>query len=464
MLSEKVIQGLFAEGKISKDQRDRLLGLFKTAPKKMSDGGLIPAGKPPVSNSPASAKPAPGVAANNAPAADSSVSPGPEAALPAQGADPVATSEPIVAKDATIAAGNQLKLEQAKTQAAIQATADIQDAVAKVGYAKAVASVYDQELQRQSMIEAEKARLMQDYVARHESIFAQIADKSIDPNRWWKNRSTGDKVLLSVGAFLAGLGGGENQVLRMIQNAIDSDIRAQVADLQRVEMQGKQADSIYKAYKDLYGDQTAASLATKEAMLRGIEAKISELELPMKNEIQKLQLQKLRAEIESLRLSTQEKLKSVVMASPEYQSKLSTVEKIAQISDSKLKDAAMKEYEIEKTFPVLRKQVQDAFNEAASFNAKRTFKSPDADQRLRTALINAYEAVTGNDIKQNEKAISAILGGFMPEWSDTQSDIKEKQMKFEKFLVEQKNARTGTLQSLGIISPEFDRSQFKKVR
>ena len=79
-------------------------------------------------------------------------------------------------------------------------------------------------------------------------------------------------------------------------------------------------------------------------------------------------------------------------------------------------------------------------------------------------MINAYEAVTGNDIKQNEKAIDAMLGGFLPEFTDGEKDIKEKQQRFEKFLVEQKNARTKTLQTLGITTPEVDRSQFKKVR
>lgn len=469
MLTEKSINGLFYAGKISAKERDSLISKLAAKPQKMADGGIIkPSGKV-TDASPTDVEvsaQANGVATG--PAAQAQVQSAND--KPAEVTQPN-TSAAVEPKDATIAAGNTLNLEQVKTAAAQNAVLDIQDAVAKVGYAKAVAKAYDDELLRQGMIEQEKERLVTEYAAKHEAIFESLKNQSIDPNRWWKNKSTGDKVMLGVATFLAGVGGGPNQVLAMIQNAVDADIRSQVADLQRAELMQKNSDSVFAAYQKLYNDKALASLATKEAMLRGVESKLVELELPLKNELQKLNLRKLRAEVEALRLQTSSQLKAAAAASPAVQSQLSVAEKVASIQDKGLRDIALKEYEVTKLFPTVRKQVQDAYRDAMEFSVKRATsklpfvgKKPNEDDQLKTVLINAYETVTGNEIRQNEKAIDTVLGGYLPEPLDGADAIKEKMQKFEKFLVEQKNAKTKTLIDLGIISPEVDRSQFKKVR
>lgn len=71
-------------------------------------------------------------------------------------------------------------------------------------------------------------------IAEMDSQIAQM-DK-IDPNRFWNSKSTGDKLTVGLGLLIAGVGagltGGPNSVIDMIEKAIDRDVAAQKVDLE----------------------------------------------------------------------------------------------------------------------------------------------------------------------------------------------------------------------------------------
>lgn len=61
----------------------------------------------------------------------------------------------------------------------------------------------------------------------------EIKNFQLDPNRVWKNKSTGNKVLSLIGIILGGYGhalGGSNPALKIIDDEIDRDIEAQKAE------------------------------------------------------------------------------------------------------------------------------------------------------------------------------------------------------------------------------------------
>jgi hypothetical protein len=80
----------------------------------------------------------------------------------------------------------------------------------------------------------------QDKEARKKEAVAKSIEKedeeaaSIDPNRYWNNKSTGQKLLaglaLALGGFGAGLTGGRNHALDIINKEIDADLNAQKLD------------------------------------------------------------------------------------------------------------------------------------------------------------------------------------------------------------------------------------------
>lgn len=91
----------------------------------------------------------------------------------------------------------------------------------------------------------------------------------IDPNRLWANTSTGNRILAAVGVFFSGLGGGQNQALAHIQNAIDTDIAAQRDNLARADankravVEGKQ--SLFGMMRQKFNDDILAESAARAA-------------------------------------------------------------------------------------------------------------------------------------------------------------------------------------------------------
>lgn len=92
-----------------------------------------------------------------------------------------------------------------------------------------------------------------------------IADPAtkINPNAYWENRSTGQKVSMALGVALGGFGtafGGTNYAQDFLNKQIDRDIDAQ-------KKRADQHQTLLGAYERLYGEGNAAVNATKATML-----------------------------------------------------------------------------------------------------------------------------------------------------------------------------------------------------
>ena len=73
---------------------------------------------------------------------------------------------------------------------------------------------------------------MNDYIKSADDEAASFAEKNrVDPSRYWSSMDTGNKIqaalAIALGGIGAGLTGGENQALKIINKAIDADIDAQ---------------------------------------------------------------------------------------------------------------------------------------------------------------------------------------------------------------------------------------------
>jgi hypothetical protein len=114
-----------------------------------------------------------------------------------------------------------------------------------------------------------------------------FADNKVDPNRIWHNMSTGSKVSASIGLILGGIGaglsGGPNTALQMMNNAIDRDIEAQKND------QGK-AMTLWKMNREAVGNDMQATLMTQNQLLTAAKFKISQAQATTTNALAQQQL------------------------------------------------------------------------------------------------------------------------------------------------------------------------------
>ena len=138
-------------------------------------------------------------------------------------------------------------------------------------------------LREQNAIEAtyqaareERMRELHERTKQYEAKVAQtLADHDkmqVDPNRWMSSRTAGQRVLLTIGAFLSGFGGegGSNQVLDLINKRIDNDIRAQVDNRDAKLKQASATQALYKDYLATFRDHEEALLATATTAKLGI--------------------------------------------------------------------------------------------------------------------------------------------------------------------------------------------------
>lgn len=106
----------------------------------------------------------------------------------------------------------------------------------------------------------------------------ELSGKSIDTNRWWNSRSTGQKVAAYASAFIGGLfkvhNQGRNSTLEMIDGAIDADVEAQKADIMNRRGILEQRRGLVGELYAKTGDMYRAAETARIAMLDGVEKQI----------------------------------------------------------------------------------------------------------------------------------------------------------------------------------------------
>ena len=150
--------------------------------------------------------------------------------------------------------GNQGFMNQRKGQdmvsAAEAAQADVQADMEQVK-ADSVKAINDKRLEGENKRIAE----LEGVLGKQREAMDFINKSAINPDRWWNSRTTGQKISLGIGAALAGIGGGSNAVLNMVNNAIENDISAQE---KMFEMRGSQVKNYVSLANDLFKNKGAA--------------------------------------------------------------------------------------------------------------------------------------------------------------------------------------------------------------
>ncbi|CAN5950598.1 unnamed protein product [Sphagnum jensenii] len=137
--------------------------------------------------------------------------------------------------------------------------------------------------------------LLNEYNQKGDALMQSYANKSIDPDRYYKNMSTGSKVAAGIGMLLSGFGAGashqQNLAAQTIQGAVDRDISAQQNDQSK-------AMNLYKMNQEQYGNASAALAATQNQIYTGIKYKLMQAEANAKGPLAKQQAQLGMAQID----------------------------------------------------------------------------------------------------------------------------------------------------------------------
>lgn len=133
------------------------------------------------------------------------------------------------------------------------------------------------EAQRQQQAAEDQARTMQWQTERADNINQQVLSGRIDPNRVLGDSFSGGRIAAALGLFISGLAQGEqgaNSFLQIINQTIDRDIAAQMANMDNLRAGAQNQQNLVGMYRTVFGDETAAREAARATMLQSVAQKL----------------------------------------------------------------------------------------------------------------------------------------------------------------------------------------------
>jgi hypothetical protein len=125
-----------------------------------------------------------------------------------------------------------------------------------------------------------KEQAASDALAKLETQMEEASKKKVDPNQYWAEKSTGQKIFAGITLALGAIGAGftgRNDAATIITNQIEADIQRQRQNIES-EKEGLGArKGIYKDMLSAYNDKRSALNASKIAYLKGAEMEVEAL-------------------------------------------------------------------------------------------------------------------------------------------------------------------------------------------
>ena len=169
------------------------------------------------------------------------------------------------ATDRTIDRVQQRSVDQAAVDASL-AAAQATDAYARQDAGMQSAVARDQELQQRQ--------------ADFDSSVKTLSKLSLDPDRFWSTRSTGQKIAatisLALGGFLQGARGGSNPGQDMLNTLIDRDIKAQEFAYNTAKDAAGAKQTAFALAMQKYQNVDAARAAARAASLDAVSAQLQQ--------------------------------------------------------------------------------------------------------------------------------------------------------------------------------------------
>jgi hypothetical protein len=161
--------------------------------------------------------------------------------------------------------------------------ADRNQQAAAVEYDMALQQQREAQARQQAMEKAaaERDAEMQDRIADFDTSTKALSQASMDPDRFWSSRSTGQKVAsiisVAIGGFLQGAQGGPNPGLDMLNQAIDRDMKAQEFEYFSRKNQAEGKQTAFAMAMQKYQNVDAAKSMARAASLDAMAGQVGQM-------------------------------------------------------------------------------------------------------------------------------------------------------------------------------------------
>lgn len=196
-------------------------------------------------------------------------------------------------------------------QAQGAAQAREQDALAQG--AKNRAALLDQQQAQMERVAKERDDILAQHEAEVDRLAKEAASGTVDPDRWWKTRNTGQRITMIIAAALGGFAngfrgiGGPIPALQMIQHSIDNDIDAQKEDILNKHRGVEHAQGLLADLYRRFGRMDQAESVARQVALEHVEQETNQLVAGAKSDEAKANAQVMLANLDERRMEHQDK-------------------------------------------------------------------------------------------------------------------------------------------------------------
>ena len=120
-------------------------------------------------------------------------------------------------------------------------------------------------------------RDIQKRVADSDAMTDRLGNLRVDPDRYFRNKDTGSKILAVLGSALLGSAGNPQVGINAIQHAIDRDVAAQEMDANSLSRSAQLKRGMISDLREFHGDKIRARLEAKDAAYKRTEREYAEL-------------------------------------------------------------------------------------------------------------------------------------------------------------------------------------------
>lgn len=278
---------------------------------------------------------------------------------------------------------------------------------------------------------------------------------AVDPNRYWANKSTGDKIMAGIGIFLGGLGRqGGNDALQIVQNAINRDIDAQKTQAQQKMNAFQMQNNLYKSMLDQFGDERSAEHATRLMMMNMLEMNIKKVEAQNQGPMIQARSQQALATIGLKKAEIQGELAKAYANSPQNMAADEVTKKILSLPQD-MRSEAFKELGEYRGIESNLKQLDRVYDSISGSNTVGSYASSPLQtrsklQKAEADLFPIVKSIVGEKMTDSDARI--LIASQLPKLTDNSKTITQKKDDLIKALQSKISERAPRLTGLGIVS------------
>ncbi len=341
-------------------------------------------------------------------------------------------SQPQVPQTNPLTAGFELQKQalvegaQAGVKKAAEESAYMNTAVAEDK--KRIAAMEAQNVQQDNLLADQQGQLRQS--------IDNMAAMKVDPERFWNNKSTGDKVLTGIGLFLGAFGRGGNKAVAVIQNAIDQDIAAQKSNIDTAKGKIAGESGLYSDMLARFKNKSAAADASRAAYLSNAKLQLDQIATKYKNPELKAKAMELYGQLDVQQKVAETNFARTMAAQNQVQVVDPTMAKILALPDD-LKKRALDEYGQAQGWNQLKEDVVNTFS--TSMKTGQSGRIPSAfggsSEAYKAAKGKIAGAVVGKvpGIK-SDSDFENIVAPMLPNPGETPEAAAKKLEIFKGFL------------------------------